>query len=274
MSGGSPQPVTNQTAAMLQAYTANLPQLLQSTANQSGPIAQALQNTSNTIEPQNAALQSQLYGTYAPQLANTGNLINQITSQGGINTANQNVTGAGGTLATNVQNLDKTLNPLYYQTQANAGAQANNLLNSIDLSGLSGSERAEVQRSNAQQDAQRGILNSPSQTATVQNAMQFGTALQAKRNALSSAISTATSFLPSAKSGIDTTGLATGTATNTANPGTSQFAGAGPSGAAQAQTQNNNLASGLLGATSSANTTNTQAAQASQYNALGAMPSF
>lgn len=275
MGTGSPPGVQESTGQMLQAYTQNLPALLQATANQSGPVAQTLQNTSNTIAPQQQALESSLYGQYAPELYNIGNHLNSINSAGGINTAISNITGAGGQLATDTENLQKQLDPEYYATRAAAGSQVNNLLNSIDLNGLSGSERAEVERSNAQQDAQRGILNSPSQTATTQNAMNFGSALQAKRNSLANAISTATSFLPSSQGPVNAFNVGSGAASAPAtNPGASMFLGAGQSGDAQAQAQNNALGSGLLNSTSSTSQNNASLGQQARTQVLGSLPSF
>lgn len=241
------KPVGESTDAQMQAYIKNLPALLNTTANQTLPVGQTTQNAQNTLAPQQQQLLSDLFSKYAPGLYKTGDELNQQESSAGIAQALKNLQGGGGQLSQAAIDADKAANPEYYSTRAAAGSKLNDLLGSIDINGLSGSERSEVERSNAQQDAQRGIANTPSQTATVQNAMQFGSALQAKRNALSNAISTATSFLPSSKSGVDAFAVGTGAATAPqGNAGAGQFLGIG-NNANSASGTNASLGNSLLG---------------------------
>lgn len=263
----APQSTGESTDTQLQAYIKNLPSLLNVTANQTLPVGQTTQAAAEVLSPEQQALQDKLFAQYGPELYKLGDQLNAQESGAGINTALTNLQGGGGKLIDAATAADKQANPEYYAARAQAGSQLSNLLGSIDLSGLSGSERSEVERSNAQQDAQRGIANTPSQTATVQNAMQFGTALQAKRNALSQAISTATSFLPSAKSGVDAFSVGTGAATTPAsNPGASQFLGVG-NAANSAAGANSATGNNLLGTINS--TSNTAAGiNANRRNSL------
>lgn len=215
----------NTSTAAAQAYVQNLPAMLQATTGQIAPTGTAIQGANNTLDPQSQQLQNQLFGQYAPQLYNIGNQLTGTTLSGGISNASNNIAGQGSQLLNQAISADQTSNPQYYANRQQASDQLGNLLGSINLGGLTGSETAQVERSNAQQDAQRGILNSPSQTATVSNAMNFGTALQNKQGLLSNAINTATSFLPASKSGVDSFGIASGQATNSTNPGATNFLG-------------------------------------------------
>ena len=66
---------------------------------------------------------------------------------------------------------------------------------------LTGSQTAQLSRGLAQQDAQKGILNAPSQTAAISNAQTFGNLQQQNKQNLQQAIQTATSFLPASSAG-------------------------------------------------------------------------
>ncbi len=278
MSTGSAPGVNETTASQLQAYIQNLPQLLNVTAAQTGPVGQQVQNAANQLAPQQQQLQSQLFGQYAPELYNIGNQLNQQQTQAGVNQASNILQNGGGALAQQVQNLDQQLNPQYYQTRQAEGNQLSNLLGSINLGGLTSNESRQVQQSNAQQDAQRGILNSPSQTATVSNAMNYGSALQQKQANLAGAIQSATNFLQPSQSGISAFNIGTGAATTQANPGATQFLGT-QNATSSTTGANNQLAGQLLGGI---NTSANNAAQitgeaqrgGSATSILGALPSF
>lgn len=245
------------TSDALQAYIKYLPSLLNVTSAQTPGLAQTAQNTEAQIAPQAQQLQNELYAQNAPSLYNIGNTLNAQQSAAGITQAQNNYNGAGGDLARTAISADQMANPEFYAAKAQAGNKLSELLSSINLNGLTGSETAQVQRGLAQQDAQKGILASPSQTATVSNAMQFGSALQQKQQNLASAISTATSFLPSSKSGVNTFGIGTGAATTQSNPGASQFLGTNNNAAGNAtQTANatgNNLLNNITGQQNNAN---------------------
>lgn len=242
------------TATQLQALTTGLPGLMSVINSQLSPTAQAAQNASNLTDPQAAALQAKILAKYGPSATATGSA---LANQAGLaNTATNAAiqAGPGQQLLDTLQGQQQKLDPEYYATRAAAGSQVNNLLGSIDLSGLSGSERSEVERSNNQQDASRGLLNTPSQTATVNNAMNFGSALQAKRNALSQALGTATSFLSGAQGPINAQSAVAGQP-NQGNIGLSQFGSSANSG----QTAASNVSgtsNSLLGAINSTDTNN------------------
>ena len=189
MGGGDPaaRSPTQTTADVLQAYTKYLPDFMQALGSQLKPFAQAQLGAQQATGPANVALSNQL---------------GQQLQQGQATSDLATLQGPGGQLVRQTQDLQKQIDPQYYRGREEAGSQLSNLLNSIDVNKLSGSERSEVERSLGQSNASRG-LETPTSTSTVENAMTYGSALQAKRNALSQALNTATGFLPAAKSGFD-----------------------------------------------------------------------
>lgn len=254
---GTPSP-NESTAQALQSYIQYLPQLLNVMSAQTPQLAQTQQNVEAGIAPQAQNLETNLYANSAPQLYDIGNQLNAQQSQAGISQALNNLNSTQGQqLSQAAITADQQANPQYYQNVGAAGNQLTNLLNSINLNGLTGSENAQVARAVAQQDAQKGILNSPSQTATVANAMQFGTALQQKQANLANAINTATSFLPSSRSGVNTFNVGTGAATTQSNPGANEFLGtqnnATNNATSNATSSSNNLLSNITGQQNNAN---------------------
>ena len=71
------------------------------------------------------------------------------------------------------------------------------------MGGLSGAERAEVERMNARRNLQRGQAGGGGNLTAIENAMQFGSALDRKRAALGNALQTATNFMAGSRSGFD-----------------------------------------------------------------------
>lgn len=225
MGGDSPTaPVGESTAAQLQAYMQYLPGLMSSTAGATLPTGQTLQDANKVLAPQQEQLLTDLFGKYGPQLSSIGDTINSNTAKANLASNKDLMSGSNATALLDATNAaQRKLDPEYYKIREAAGGQIGNLLGSIDLSGLSGSERAEVERSNNQQDQSRGLLNTPSQTATTQNAMQFGNALNVKRGVLGNALGTATNFLNSSQGPVNALQTVTGASSGQPNAGTGQF---------------------------------------------------
>lgn len=181
------------------------------------PNAQANFNAQAALTPQQLQLMQQMYQQYMPGLTSA---VSDVQRQQQQETAGNNAAVSGGpqgqaALAAAMQAFNAT-NPGFLQTSGNTANSLGNLMGSIDLTGaLSGSQNRAIGQSLAQQNAQTGNLNSPSQSQTVGNAMNYGNAVyqrqeQAKSD-LSNAISQATSFLPSSRTGLDSWGISTGT---------------------------------------------------------------
>lgn len=222
----TPPPVSASTGEQLQALTQYLPGLMQTYNKQLLPSAQADLATQQAVAPGQQALNTSLYGTYGPQIANISNQISAQQTQADTANLAQN----GQQLAQAGKAAQQVADPEYYATRALAGQKTQDLLNSINVNGLSGSEQAQVERSLNQQAQQGGSPDISSGLKTVQNASTFGSALQAKRDALGQAIGQATNFLPAAKSGVDVFQQVTGRPSSTGNTNAAQATSAQPVG--------------------------------------------
>ena len=179
-SQSNPQATPAQYAAMYNQY---LPQALGTTSSFTQPAVQDIAGAAAASNPTlTASGLSQLAG-YAPGYAQVGNNLSQ--QQAG-NTA-QLLAGNGGVASLEAAGLSNILNP----AQAASNGQAANLVNSINLNGLSGGEQSAVDRSLSQSNYATGNLGLDNATTAVSNAMNFGNALQAKRTALGSALGAA-----------------------------------------------------------------------------------
>ena len=126
--------------------------------------------------------------------------------------------GPGGQLIDEAFAKSQQVDPEFYGRRAQTGAMLGDLLRSFAAPGtvsadnpfgtftgeLSGSERAEIERSLAQNRARSGSMGGPmAMSDVVSNAMMFGQGVQNRRAALGRALGQATSFLPAARSGFD-----------------------------------------------------------------------
>ena len=176
----NPQATPQQFASMYNQY---LPQTLQTVSGQAAPVASSLANAAAGANPTYTASGLGQLAQYAPAYQAIGG---DLTQQQASTTA-QLLGGMGGVSAAEATGLSNALNP----TQVAAQNQATNLVNSINLNGLSGGEQAAVERSLNQSNYATGNLGLDNATNAVSNAMNFGNALQAKRTALGSALGTA-----------------------------------------------------------------------------------
>src|SRR2546429_477650 len=154
--GGDPaaKGPTGTTQEVLDAYTKYLPAFMQALGGQLTPFAQAQLGAQQATGPQNVALANQLN-----QQLQTGQATADLAT----------LQGPGGQLVAQTQGLQRQIDPEYYKAREAASNQLQNLLGSINVGGLSGSERSEVERSLGQSNAARG-LETPTSTSTVENA--------------------------------------------------------------------------------------------------------
>lgn len=165
-------------------YQQALPSTLATTVGQAPATTSTLANAAagaNPIYTQSGLNQlNTLAGGYQNAGANLANSQAQSTAN--------LLAGPGANAAGAANNLVSQYDP----TVASTNNQANNLVNSINLNGLSGGEQAATERSLNQSNYATGNLGLDNATNAVANAMNFGNALQAKRTALGSALNTAT----------------------------------------------------------------------------------
>lgn len=203
------------TKDMLAAYTAAFPDILNATNAGVVPSAQAQLAANQAIAPGLAALQAQIYQAFGPMMGQTADQIAANTAKSQTQSDLDILNGSGKQLSQAAIDAQKMADPEYYKLRESVGGNVDKLLNSIDLSGgLSGGETEAINRGIAQQDQQRGIANTPSQTAVVSNAMKFGQAgyqrKQDSQNQLAQALNVANGALPALKSGVDTFQVVTG----------------------------------------------------------------
>lgn len=236
-------------AGQVQAITDLLPAYSRAVAGQIIPQAQAELAAQQVTSPQLAELMTRLYEQYGPQLNKIGTDIGRQNALEQAKTDSMVLAGPGRKLIEEALSAAKIYDPEYFKTRELASSRLGDLLRSIDISGnLSGSERAEVERSLAQEGGRRGTYNAPSNLETVSNAMQFGDKgfqrQQQNRGMLSAAISNATAALPAFKSGTDVFQVATGKSSQP-NTGEGKFAGVNNVG--NAINTASGLATGVMG---------------------------
>lgn len=228
---GDPKaPSSNEsTEAMLGAYTKYFPDLLKINQENILPNEQAKLEANQAVSPEYLALQNQLYKIYGPQLAATSDQINAASAKSSAQSDLDVLRGPGKDLVSEALKTAQEADPEYYKARQQVGGRLSDLLGSIDLSGnLSGGETEQLNRALAQENSRRGILNTPSQTAALSNAMTFGDARYNRQNQakgqLAQALSVGNQFLPASNSGIDVFKVATGK-TSMPNAGDSKFQG-------------------------------------------------
>jgi hypothetical protein len=190
--GGASQSSGQQTSApqlspqaLLQMYQQALPVVANVGANNISGINQSLAQSAASANPVYTASGLQQLAGYAPGYTAAGagvSDLNNLLNAGVLNSSGSALAQAG-------QNVINQSNPL----QAADMAQSQNLVNSINLNGLSGGEQAAAERSLNQSNYATGNLGLDNATNAVSNAMNFGTQLQAKRTALANALGTANS---------------------------------------------------------------------------------
>lgn len=109
----------------------------------------------------------------------------------------------GPEMAENVMDQLTLTDKPWMDTRDTGAAKMQELLGSINMSGLSGGERAEIERMNARRNLQRGSAGGGGNLTAIENAMQFGSAMDRKRAALGNALQTATNFMAGSRSGYD-----------------------------------------------------------------------
>lgn len=209
-----PQGTYETTRQMLEAFTQYLPQLIQGVNAQTKPTAQAQLSADEAVSPGYAALQNQLYKKYGPEANKIGSDISSQNMLAQARNENATLVGPGGDLAKNALSLERTIDPEFFNQRGQLDNSLSRLQNSIDLDGnLGGGSRAEIERSLNRDNSSKGNDN-PSNINTVQNALRFGQAGEARKNqqqqALTSVINIGAGYLPASRAGIDPLQVAIG----------------------------------------------------------------
>lgn len=180
---------------MLDTYNQYLPSVMSTISGQIPAVTSSLAKAATAANPQYTASDLSQLNQYAPGYQQAG--ITAANTQAGATTSLLN--GAGGQAAIAATNLARATNPDYYNVQDAASKQAGNLLNSYNMNGLSPGESNAVERSLNQSNTATGNLGLDNATNMVSNAMNFGSAYQAKQAALGTALGTASTVANTAQ---------------------------------------------------------------------------
>jgi hypothetical protein len=236
MGGGPSVPKAESMASMLQSYAKYLPGVIDVTAAQQPNIAQHQLEATQATQPGYNQLNLEQAQQYAVPLAQVGQQVANSNALAGAQTNLNQIQGPGGQAALAAAELAKQTNPNYYKVQDAASNKAVDLLNSINLKGLSGGEQSAVERSLAQSNAGTGNLGLNNALNTTSNAMNFGGAFNQKLGALGNALGAANQTATSAQNtGFNPVNIALGqpNASTMGNFGTGTFSNT------NAGTQNN-----------------------------------
>jgi len=274
----SPQPA----AGVLSDYTQWLPSLIGATGNTLPGLAQNQFNSTLATQPLYNALNLQQAQNYAEPLARVGQDVQRSNALAGGATNLASIAGPGGASAIAAERLARLTNPNYYNVQDRASGQAGNLLDSIDLRGLSPGEGNAIERGTNQGMQETGNLGLRNNTNTISNAINFGGAFNNKLGILGNALGAANQTATSAQNtGFSPVNIALG------QPNTSTMGnfGTGTFAPTNASTQNASLGTGFqfgqgaLGQQAGMNNAATAGAYGlAQANSipsyLGSMPSY
>lgn len=201
---------------LINLYNQNLPSTAGVVGGTAGALDTSLAGGAAAANPIYTASGLSQLNNYAPGYQQAG--ANLATQQAGSTLGL--LQGAGGQVAGAAANLNNQLNPV----QAASNTQGTNLINSINLGGLSGGEQAAVERSLNQSNYATGNLGLDNATNAVSNAMNFGNALQAKRTALGTALGVGTGVASAQNAQFNPLGTAIGSGNTSNNFGLGTFA--------------------------------------------------
>jgi len=246
--GGSAPSYGEYMNALSNYYTGDIGSYSQSVNNASQQNDLSNLGISNLLTQGYSNIGLQNLTNYAMPYNQIGQQIENSNAQAGANTNLAQISGAGGQVSRVANQLEQQVNPEYYQIRGAAGNQATNLVNSINLNGLSGGEQAAVERSLAQSNYASGNLGLDNATNAVSNAMNFGDYLNTKRTALSNALNTASTTMNAVNNtswNPVSTALSQPDSSTQSNWGTSQFAGTTKASGTNENTTSSDLMSSI-----------------------------
>jgi hypothetical protein len=217
VNGGAPAPTTQESMAeVMKAYRENIIPMIQQQVAAARQYEPEMQKLREEISPKEQALNKRLYEEFGPEFARIGSQIARQNAQAQAETDLGIVSGTGRELVREAMRTQKEADPEAYRARELALANLEQLQGSLTdpNAGLSGAERAEIDRSLARENYARGTGATPTATSTVSNAMAFGQAGEARKAQRQSAIANAAQLAAGSvqplSSRIDTFQLTTG----------------------------------------------------------------
>jgi hypothetical protein len=202
--------------SVMKAYRENIIPMIQQQVQAARQYEPEMQRLREEISPREQALNARLYEQFGPEFARIGSDIARQNAQAQAETDLGIVSGTGRDLVREAMRTQREADPEAYRARELALANLEQLQGSLTdpNAGLSGAERAEIDRSMARENFARGVGATPTATSTVSNAMAFGQAGEARKAQRQSAIANAAQLAAGAvqplSSRIDTFQLTTG----------------------------------------------------------------
>jgi hypothetical protein len=228
---------------ILRAYSSNLPEMVRAQVAGAQQYEPAMLALRQQVSPGQNQLDLDLLNQFGQQFADTNQ---RIAGNTALNRAGDDlrlINGPGRDLARSALAMQREADPEAYRARGIAVDQLDRLNKSLvdPDADMSGSERAEIDRSLARDNFSKGLGAVPTATSTVSNALKFGQAGENRRTARQSAIADAAKISSGAvqplSSGIDTFQLTTGR---------SSALGPAGSGSREVGADTNAMGSGLL----------------------------
>jgi hypothetical protein len=217
INGGSPAPTTQESMAeVMKAYRENIIPMIQQQVAAAREYEPAMQTLREQVSPREQQLNLDLYRQFGPQFAQASSDVARQNAEQQALTDLGIVRGTGRDLVREAMRTQKEADPEAYRARELALANLEKLQGSLTdpNAGLSGAERAEIDRSLARENFARGTGATPTATSTVSNALAFGQAGEARKSQRQSAIANAAQLAAGAvqplSSRIDTFQLTTG----------------------------------------------------------------
>jgi hypothetical protein len=228
---------------ILRAYSSNMPAMIDAQIRGAQQYEPAMLALRQQVSPGQNQLDLDLLQRFGQQFADTNQRIAGNTAMNRASDDLRLIQGPGRDLARSALAMQREADPEAYRARALAAGQLDRLDASLidPDADMSGSERAEIDRSLARDNFSKGLGAVPTATSTVSNALKFGQAGEARRTARQSAIGEAAKISSGAvqplSSGIDTFQLTTGR---------SSALGPAGSGSREVGADTNAMGSGLL----------------------------
>jgi len=177
-------------------------------------LADLNQRLSEQYGPQQEALNLRLFSEYMPKYLESGGQAQREEDRRAALGAVQNefatIQGGGLQLVEQANQLEALANPEWAKNKQLVGEGYASLIGGMDPNKLSGAELANTERGINRLNARTGNLNTADATSTTANAMQFGGALDAKRQNFGQALNLFPGISSSVRSQNDPYSIATG----------------------------------------------------------------
>lgn len=157
-----------------------------------------------------AELNAKLFSQYLPQYSKAGSDVALQEQKAGVTNDLATMDAGGVDLASRALALERASSPEWASSMQTANKGFQDLIGGMDPNKLSGSEMANVERGVNRLNMRTGNINTGDATTTTANAMQFGGALDAKRNNFANALNLFPGIASQSRSGVNTYDIATG----------------------------------------------------------------